>query len=126
MFKTIIINKTTLMLCGSMILLSGCSTIDGFLGGGLNDPANTEVATDPNSNDSEVANDEMEETSSPAIVSITPVDTFQTTDEMLNEKDQALISQGMRLAVAEKELIKIQEEKNMLQVELDAAKKRGR
>ncbi|MDG1708538.1 MAG: hypothetical protein P8H03_07235, partial [Emcibacteraceae bacterium] len=106
------------MLCGSVILLSGCSTIDGFIGGGLNDPTNMETTENANSNVPEMAEDEMVSS-----FEVTPVETFQSTEDMLKEKDQALISQGMRLAVAEKALMAVQEEKSMLQQELDAAKK---
>lgn len=85
-------------------LLSGCSTIDGFLGGGMNDPANMETA-------------EAEMTEPMPIEEMGP-----TPEELLAEKDQALVDQGMRLADAQNQLNYMQEENSALRDELDAAK----
>ena len=109
MLKIIINNNKTLLLFGSLVLLSGCSTIDGFIGGGLNAPESVETI-EPQ----ELSIDgNMTPSSEPELIE--PVKTFQTTEELMKEKDNALVEQGMRLATAEKELMASNEEKNILQ-----------
>jgi hypothetical protein len=117
MLKIIINNNKTLLLFGSLVLLSGCSTIDGFIGGGLNAPESVETI-EPQ----ELSIDgNMTPSSEPELIE--PVKTFQTTEELMKEKDNALVEQGMRLATAEKELMASNEEKNILQQELEQVKK---
>lgn len=86
-----------------VMLLCGCSTIDGFLGGGMNDPANAEATED-------VDQAEMMVPAEP------------TAEELLAEKDQALIDQGMRIAAAERELQSLAEQNSALKSELEATK----
>ena len=82
--------------------LCGCSTIDGFLGGGMNDPANAEATQ-------EVAEADV----------MGPVE--PTAEELLAEKNQALVEQGMRIATAERELKALAEQNSALKSDLEAA-----
>lgn len=99
-----LINSKFFLLLTASFLLSGCATIDGFLGGGMNDPANVAAAE--------------EEMAEP--MPVEPVGTTQ--EEQLAEKDQALVEQGMRLADAQNQLNYMHEENSALRVELDTAK----
>lgn len=105
-------NKTIVISLSALLLLSGCSTIDNFLGGGLNDPANRE-----NAQNTSMA---PEIGVVAAVVASEPA--APTADQLLAEKDQALIDQGMRLAAAERELAAMQEEKSTLQDQLERAR----
>ncbi len=87
-----------------VMLLGACSTVDGFLGGGMNDPDNAEVSED-------VSQAEMMAPAEP------------TAEELLAEKDQALINQGMRIATAERELKSLAEQNSALKSELEAARR---
>ncbi|MCC3859609.1 SPOR domain-containing protein [Pseudemcibacter aquimaris] len=96
--------------------LSACSTIDNFLGGGLNDPSNLEGETasdmgEGQSNTMLIADETMPATA----------ENEQSVEEMLQEKDNALIEQGMRIAAAERELANLKEQNSSLQQELNRA-----
>lgn len=104
----------------ALLVLSGCSTVDNFFGGGLNDPENLEGEMAQNA-DGEMASDEMEMISEeePEIA----VEAAQpTTEDIMNEKDDALMAQAMRLAVAEKSLIALQEQNSALEADLNVAR----
>ncbi|HPF45361.1 MAG: hypothetical protein KDF58_05970 [Alphaproteobacteria bacterium] len=90
-------------------ILSGCSTIDGFLGGGQNDPDNV-AAAKAEKESGQMAAAEPTEPAMP------------TVEEQLAEKDKALVNQGMRIAATERELQMIQEENSTLKAELNAIK----
>lgn len=82
-----------------LLVLSGCSTLGGWFGG-----------------------DEGEEMAN-APVTEAPSDPAEPTGEdLLAEKDQALIEQGMRIATTERQLQAVQEENSALKQELDAAR----
>ena len=83
------------------MLLGGCSTVGGWFGGG-----------------------EDEETAEAPVVEAPEPEAAPgpTPEEMLAEKDQALIEQGMRIAAAERELQMMQEENSALKQELDVLK----
>ena len=76
--------KGAFMTISSVLLLSGCSTIGGLFGGEGDELSNMEVEAQTEA--------EMMEPAAP------------TPEELLAEKDQALITQGMRIAAAEQEL----------------------
>ena len=86
-------------------MLSGCSTIDGFLGGGMNDPAN-------------VAASEQEEMAQ----QMPPEEMGPTQEQLDAEKDQALAEQGMRLMDAQNKLTFMQGEISTLNAELNAVR----
>ncbi|MEZ5756725.1 MAG: SPOR domain-containing protein [Emcibacteraceae bacterium] len=92
-----------------VLILFGCSTIDGFLGGGMNDPENVAAANAEKEN-GQMATPEPAEPAMP------------TVEEQLAEKDKALVNQGMRIAATERELQMIQEENSSLKAELNALK----
>lgn len=83
-----------------VLALSGCSTVGGWLGG----DEDVEMAEEP--------------------VMETPAEPMKPTpEELLAEKNQALVEQGMRIASAERELQMLAEENSTLKRDLDAAKK---
>ncbi len=83
----------------TLLCLNGCSTVGGWFGGGEGE----ELAAEP--------------------VMDTPTEPVgPTPEELLAEKDQALIEQGMRIAAAENQLRAMQEENSALKQELDAAR----
>lgn len=84
-----------------ILLLSSCSTVGGWFGGGEDEMAVEPVMEAP----------EAMEPAGP------------TPDELLAQKDQALIEQGMRIANAERELQMMQEENSSLKMELDETRK---
>ncbi|MBT6330005.1 MAG: hypothetical protein HOJ34_09510 [Kordiimonadaceae bacterium] len=86
-------------------MLSGYSTIDGFLGGGMNDPAN-------------VAASEQEEMAQ----QMPPEEMGPTQEQLDAEKDQALAEQGMRLMDAQNKLTFMQGEISTLNAELNAVR----
>lgn len=82
-----------------LLVLSGCSTLGGWFGGDEGE----EMANEP--------------------VTETPQEPAEpTAEELLAEKDQALIEQGMRIAATERQLQAMQEENSVLKQELDAAR----
>ena len=95
----------------SAILLSGCSTIDGIFGGGMNDPANVEAVRAAEDAEQIPMEERM------------PMERAEpTTEELLAQKDEALIEQGMRLAAAQVNATSMREELSVLQQELEASK----
>lgn len=88
----------TFFLC---LTLSGCSTVGGWFGGGEDEMAAEPVMEAP----------EVTEPAGP------------TPDELLAQKDQALIEQGMRIANAERELQMLQEENSAIKMELEETRK---
>ncbi len=85
-----------------VFLLGGCSTVGAWLG---DDDDETDMAETPVM--------EAPEPEMPA---------GPTPEELLAQKDQALVEQGMRIAAAERELQMMQEENSVLKQELDTLK----
>ncbi len=94
-----------------VIVLSGCSTIDSIFGSGMNDPANVEAAN---------AAEEAEQMNMEDQMAMEPA--APTAEELLAQKDEALVEQGMRLAAAQTNVTSMREELSTLQQELEAAK----
>ena len=103
----------------AVMVLSACSTVDGFFGGGLNDPENLDGETEQNA-EAEMTPDDMDAMAEEApemVVSAAPM----SAEEMMNQKDEALMAQAMRLSEAERALMALQEQNSALEFALDTA-----
>lgn len=103
----------------AVMVLSACSTVDGFFGGGLNDPENLDGETEQNA-EAEMTPDDMDAMAEEApemVVSASPM----SAEEMMNQKDEALMVQAMRLSEAERALMALQEQNSALEFALDTA-----
>ena len=103
----------------AVMVLSACSTVDGFFGGGLNDTENLDGETEQNA-EAEMTPDDMDAMAEEApemVVSASPM----SAEEMMNQTDEALLAQAMRLSEAERALIALQEQNSALEFALDTA-----
>ena len=103
----------------AVMVLSACSTVDGFFGGGLNDPENLDGETEQNA-EAEMTPDDMDAMAEEApemVVLASPM----SAEEMMNQKDEALMVQAMRLSEAERALMALQEQNSALEFALDTA-----
>lgn len=99
-----------------ILSLSSCSAIDNFIGGGLNNPSNQDMNEEMMAGAEEPSNSLIIDEAS-AMEASEP-----SAEDMLQEKDNALIEQGMRLAAAERELASLKEQNSSLQQELSQAR----